>query len=277
MAAVGMHFYMLSGKGSAAVSTCLSIYDPRTKQWSSGPECPAIHHHAASAAAFDRKLYVAGNFGTCNSQCLGQSNGSSAVSMFDPETREWQQVASLTMARGAAGMAAFQGMLWIVGGQNEHRLSSVEAYDPLEGHWKQMAPLHVARCGAAVAVFADKLWAIGGENARETTLHSVEVYDPVLGEWRRGEPLKSPREGAAVAVVGNSMYITGGKQRLQDFPGVLRRRYDKLIDIERLSLPDGGDPHSVEKLGWEKVDCKMLPNMSMSLTSRRDYHALAAL
>lgn len=275
VAAVGMKLYLLSGSGSEGQGgTGLWIYDPRRRRWSQGPDCPTVHTLAASAAALDGKLYVAGNYTTSPAVRWHPSSGSCAVSMFDPVSCEWHNVASLAMARGAAGMAAFQGMLWIVGGQCERRLSSVEAYDPVEGQWKKMAPLRTARCGAAVAAFAGKLWAIGGEDENEGTLRSVEVYDPAQGEWCPGAPLRRAREGAAAVVVGDCMYITGGKCLVSTHP----KQYTKLNDIDRLCLPDALETYAVEESVWKNVGCSPSRNVGIHTEpQRRDYHTMATL
>lgn len=65
-------------------------------------------------------------------------------------------------------MAAFNGCVWVAGGQTVDdeamSLISVCAYDPLTQTWSDKPPMNNARTGCGLAVLAGNLYAVGGTN-----------------------------------------------------------------------------------------------------------------
>jgi len=82
--------------------------------------------------------------------------------------------------RGGLGVAAINGILYAVGGDQNASggtvLATVEAYDPVRNTWATRASMLTARWGLGVAAINGVLYAIGGVNNGIRT--EVEAYSP---------------------------------------------------------------------------------------------------
>ena len=84
-------------------------------------------------------------------------------------------------ARQGLGVAALNGVLYAVGGQNVggppmiH--AALEAYDPATNTWTTKASMPTARVYVGVAAINGILYAMGGEEATGMT-STVEAYQP---------------------------------------------------------------------------------------------------
>mgnify|MGYP000350325636 FL=1 len=67
---------------------------------------------------------------------------------FDPETKQWNFVASMTTARSTVGVAVLNGKLYAVGGRDGLAcLNSMECYDPHTNKWSVTCPMLKRRGG----------------------------------------------------------------------------------------------------------------------------------
>jgi N-acetylneuraminic acid mutarotase len=127
----------------------------------------------------------------------------------------WATLAPMPTARYELGAGAVNGILYTVGGDVGHPVSTVEAYDPVANAWTTKAPMPTARKSLRVGVVNGTVYAIGGYNvATQNTvgLATVEAYDPVANTWSTKAPMSTARWDLAVAVANGKIYAIGGQQ-----------------------------------------------------------------
>ena len=135
--------------------------------------------------------------------------------------------------RSSHGCVAFNGKLWVVGGQasDGRFLDSVEVYDPITGVWNAATGLKSARCASPCCkVVEGKLWVLGGvcEHFVEPEW-VVEVYNPDTKRWSEG-PRPSRRFTTAVSFEGR-LWLCGPWQ--DDICKDLLEVYDPETDAWR--------------------------------------------
>ena len=151
-------------------------------------------------ATLNGKLYVVGG-----NHDETQSGGASAlVDCFDPTAGDagvWTRLPYMGAGRSHAGVAALDGMLYVVGGCSdgdaEGPISSVECYNLSTDRWSYLAALGSdadsqsweARCGkerAGVRVVAlgGKIYTMGGNTHQsDDDCKWAECFDPSTGKW----------------------------------------------------------------------------------------------
>lgn len=180
--------------GSLLGSFLHRVYDPVDDSWISAPASP-LGRPEAAAASIGGKLYVAGGFdnghmpeGACEETSFGDA--CTIVESYEPTTRTWTRLPDMPTARAKAGVAALDGLLYVVGGTGDDLApTAVEAFDPATGNWTLKAPLPLPRSDARTLTTLDgKLYLLGGEfvdvdNGLITPTKTVFVYDPYLNVW----------------------------------------------------------------------------------------------
>lgn len=220
MAAIGDRLYLLGGRGDRP----LDIYDLKTRRWSQGSAPPLAISHA-QVAVFDQRLYVVGGF-------LGdypEEASLSHVLVYDPTQDRWSTGAEIPAARrrGAAGLVAHDGVLYLVGGNTRGHMSGyvswLDAFDPRSGRWTVLPDAPRPRDHLQAAVIDGRLYAAGGRrSAHETgdtlaqTIAEVDVYDIAAGSWNTlPAPLPTPRAGAATVARQGQLVLIGGESSRQ--------------------------------------------------------------
>ncbi|KAK6027757.1 kelch repeat protein [Ostertagia ostertagi] len=150
----------------------------------------------------------------------------STVEMYDPLTKRWTPVRSMTSFRSRVGIAVHDRKIYAIGGFNGHdRLKIVESYDYNKNEWTPVrastylrsvavdnalffpvAPLTKKRSALAAAFFNSKLYVCGGYDGI-TSLATVEVYCPEKNMWELGESMTKQRSAAGVAVLDGYLYV----------------------------------------------------------------------
>ncbi|PIO66391.1 kelch repeat protein [Teladorsagia circumcincta] len=164
----------------------------------------------------------------------------STVEMYDPLTKRWTPVRSMTSFRSRVGIAVHDRKIYAIGGFNGHdRLKIVESYDYNKNEWTPVAPLTKKRSALAAAFFNNKLYVCGGYDGI-TSLATVEVYCPEKNTWELGESMTKQRSAAGVAVLDGYLY---GKWKLLRNAWVL-----VFIDLIELNRPRTRKERRKEKL-----------------------------
>jgi CHAT domain/Kelch motif len=131
----------------------------------------------------------------------------------------WQQLPDLLVPLEAAGVAALDGEIWVVGGLSpeEPRLAlrEVQIYNPAQNTWRYGPELPEGLDHAAVTSDGERLYIVGGRTGPNTAkVPSAEVYvldGPDDDQWDSlGIPLPAPRAGGAVAWDGSQLVFGGG-------------------------------------------------------------------
>lgn len=96
-------------------------------------------------ASIGKYIYVVGGF--------DGSTQLSSVERFDTESKKWEFMAEITVARSALSLIALDNKLYAMGGYDgTNFLMIVEIYDPIENTWTVGVPLTTGRSGHAAAV-----------------------------------------------------------------------------------------------------------------------------
>lgn len=145
--------------------------------------------------------------------CIGGFNcqaGIKQCDVYDPNNDQWTSIAPLHTGRCQAGVAAYKGKLWVVGGSDGWNcLGTVETYDPDTNQWSFASPLLTSRRGCGVAILDGKLWCVGGSDGSQS-LKTTEYYDEATQAWVTGPSLTTSRSIVSAVVVQDSLYAIGG-------------------------------------------------------------------
>lgn len=206
--ASGDKLYALGGEAS----TAFQVFDLAAGQWSSGPGLPRVAF-ASAAALLAGRLHLIGGWNYSNSA----SASLASHSVFDPASQSWSSAAALATARNAAGAAALDGRIYVVGGRapgirssDQQSLASVEVYSETTDQWAMAAPLPTARGGLAVVALGGRIYALGGESTPGVVSDAIERYDPVTGTWTALQAMPYRSHGLGAVAVGDALYVMGG-------------------------------------------------------------------
>ncbi|HSG85902.1 MAG TPA: hypothetical protein VLA23_06145 [Candidatus Limnocylindrales bacterium] len=159
---------------------------------------------------------------------VGGSDGAAAVadtsvarlvegSSFDA----WEPGPALPAPRSDAGVVAFGGVAYVIGGLDADGQPTTTVYrltidlDSGElGTWELVDDLALpeARAGAAVAVAPDGLILVGGRTADGpvTSVWKSDLENGKLGAWAANAELPEPRADHGAALVGDYLWVYGG-------------------------------------------------------------------
>ena len=141
---------------TAGVVGTHEVYDPATGRWSEAAPLPVPRDHLA-VVAVDQKLHaIGGRYG--NNDQMSQLHD-----VYDPAAQTWTPAPPLPTARGAVAGALYNGLILVIGGEDETRTYvETEGYDMETGRWLMLAPLPAGRHGHGAAVVGRSAYVVGG-------------------------------------------------------------------------------------------------------------------
>lgn len=238
IAALGGELYVVGGFDDAGrIVPTVSVYDPDADAWRAAAPLPVAMHHA-NAAVVDGRLWV---LGFLRDRLFGE-DGRSFV--YDPGDDAWTAGPDLPAGwhRGASGMAAIDGRIYVVAGfAAGSAISAVHVFDPADGSWTQLPDLPGPPRDHMAAAAVDGLLVVaGGRDSRiGAHVNRVDIFDPAAGAWRRGADMPTSRGGVAAAGGHGRFYVLGGEGDVGRASGVFPQVevYDVACDAWR-SLDD---------------------------------------
>ena len=101
---------------------------------------------------------------------------------YNPETNEWNKLASLPMPRSGVAACVVHGLLYVIGGRNNapdgnKDSSSVDCYDPFTNMWRKCVNMSLPRNRVGVGTIDGQIYAVGGSHGG-THHKSVEKLVP---------------------------------------------------------------------------------------------------
>ena len=192
------------------ISQTVEVYDPQIDAWTTTTLLPEGRHHAGMAS-LDGRLYVIGGF---TRSWFSIWHPVATVYQYDPATKTWTERTPMPTARGALGVAVYQGRLYAIGGFTGTMNSpAVEVYDPGTNAWTTAAPMPTPRDHLAVVTAGTKIYAIGGRPQLDYSqnLATVEEYDPHADRWRARAQLPTARSGITAGVIDGEIFVLGGE------------------------------------------------------------------
>lgn len=142
------------------------VLDTRSGRWERILDAPSARNSAAAAVIGD-KIYVVGG-----RQMLKQPDGRqrpvnvATLEVYDPATRRWETRAPMPQAQGGLAAAAYDGKLYVFGGEQFVPSSKVFAdawvYDPRTDRWSALPAMPTPRHGHGAAVVGNRIYLMGG-------------------------------------------------------------------------------------------------------------------
>lgn len=125
-----------------------------------------------------------------------------------PLSQKWSNIKAMPKSRHSFKAAELNGLIYILGGVVENRLSSsVWSYNPEKNQWSGVAPMLKTASSFALASLNGHLYAVGGRNQE----HNVQQYDPKLDTWSYVKPMRVQRDDhCLVAFQDKSLFAIGG-------------------------------------------------------------------
>ncbi len=160
-----------------------------------------------------------------NGGCAGRgcSRVLSSAEIYDPETRTFRTIASMSTPRaGGEAIALPDGRVLVTGGWTGDRVApNAEIYDPATGRWSPAGDMLEARMSHMLVALQDgRILVVGGDTRPRRSLSSAEIFDPATSTFTAAGEMQTPRGYlAAVRLADGRVLITGG-HRISE--GVLR-------------------------------------------------------
>lgn len=204
-AAVGDKVYVVGGLTPTGSSNRLFIYDAFTDTWREGAPLPipgGVDH--ANLAALNGKVYFVGGIR------IGSDFVTGRTFEYDPATNAWTERASMPTPRGASGVAALDGRIYVAGGLTAtDSVNNFEAYDPAANSWTILPPMPTARDHLTAQAVGGKFYAIAGR--RSDNFRANEEYDPATNRWTVRAPIPTARGGLGSGTIGGRIQVFGGE------------------------------------------------------------------
>ena len=137
------------------------------------------------------------------------NTSSSTSSVLDAH---WVRQAEMPAPRSRMALLAYQGRLYLVGGQRSSGVTGlVEVFDPADKSWQEIAGKPTLGKDIQGAIIGDKLFVAGGCDNNNQPTDALEILDLSARTWQRSAS-KMPTAlcAAAVAAYKDELYVVGG-------------------------------------------------------------------
>ena len=207
---------LVTGDSDEAIA---EIYDPSSGQWSQAGVMTEARNFATSTLMGDGRVLVTGGVDATKA---GQEP-LSTVEVFDPETGEWTETASLKNEEFSHGAVPLQDGNVLVAGRE-----LTQVYDFATNTWEDAGvPKRERSSGYPVTLLQDgRVLVTGGSFqprrgiAAEAPIRNVEIYDPSASEWTRVADMNDARANhtAVLLQTADVLLVAGGELQIYD-PG----------------------------------------------------------
>ena len=199
-----------------------SVYDVNTNSWTEKSATPIEVHHF-QAVNIDDKIYLVGAMtgGWPSETPLDK------VLVYYPDQDRYEYTHSIPAhrRRGGAGVAVYDGKIYLVGGitngHNNGYKAWFDEYDPQTGEWRTLPDAPAARDHFQAVVVGSKLYAFAGRNSSHITQDDMNltiehgnVYDFETGVWEQVTTdltLPTQRAGNSVFTWQDEVIVGGGE------------------------------------------------------------------
>ena len=154
---------------------------------------------------------------------VGKDGQESAESQSWQSPLAWQKLKTgFQKSFSLAGVAAHNGELWVVGGQDGNgKRDEVVVFNPQTKKWKKGPKLPKPISHAPLVSTGDKLYLLGGLTASKdddgvpvATVYSLDTKNPGA-TWIKEDDLPAPRYGGAAAWDGKRLVFAGGAETFE--------------------------------------------------------------
>lgn len=200
---------ILGGFGADGITARVDAYHPGADAWRALPDLPEPLHHANVGIVNDT-IVVAGFLVGSGFDPRGDVY---LLSLADDEPT-WRVGAAMPAleARGAAGVAVYDGALYVFGGHQNGSVASSSRYRVSEDAWDALPPLPEALDHLGAATVDGHLAVVGGRtNGLFNLTGSLLTFDPIARTFTSHAPMPTPRAGFALAAIGDRLLVVGGE------------------------------------------------------------------
>jgi N-acetylneuraminic acid mutarotase len=194
------------------------VYDIKANTWSTAAAMPVALHHPGPAAFLNGKIYVMGgvDYGRGLHPNGAEWLGSRHAQEYDIATNKWRVLKDLPRTTGAAGVVAFDGKIYVMGGVDINGIVHTEnqIYDPATDTWTKGKAMPTARDHPGVVAVGDKLY-VGGGSVLKKNIPVFEAYSPKTDTWETLPPMLHTRSDIGFVHVKGRLYSFGG-----EWPGI---------------------------------------------------------
>lgn len=200
--------------------------DERTP-WQVVARMPASNHDI-TAAVLGGRLYTAGGL-TADFGFPARSRSFDEVWELDPSSWSWRVLAKLGQDRIYCATAAFDGAVWVIGGDlvtadgKRTATARVQRVDPARGAVTEGVPLTVARPMPLALESGGRLYVVGGAAGELDKPGKVESIGPGETAWRPEPDGPAGMNALAGAALGAKLFIVVPKKGLAVFDTASRR------------------------------------------------------
>ncbi len=157
--------------------TFVEVYDPSTNSWADATGMSTPRKGAAATTDTNGRIVAVGGY----TNPL-DFEGTTSVEAYSPSTKKWALVAPLAKPRGAPGVVASKGRVFVIGGSDlSGPFKDVLAYTPSTNTWAPVGSMPTARYGFGAAVAPNgRIFVVGGATAVKNPVYTakVEAYTP---------------------------------------------------------------------------------------------------
>ncbi len=237
--------------GRFATTREVSVYEPISDRWTSGPDLPDPCHHV-QLVAHNGYLYALGGFTTQDRRDQPPNLGwrmRRSVLRLDSIDGRWEHVAELPAPQAEAVCVSLNGFIHVAGGRspvgsmNSQWSDHIDtdrhfALDTRRNEWFELTSMNVARNSTAGAAVGGVLYVIGGRKVNGGNVAVNEAYDPLSDRWQEMRPMPQAQAGLAAATIGDTIFVFGGEY-FNDGGGVYAQSwaYDTREDRWRRANP----------------------------------------
>ena len=123
----------------------------------------------------------------------------------------WQPIATLPAPRSHAALTAYDGNIFVIGGEDEESVSgSVFTYQPDSDQWVDLASKPLPVADVQSVLIGEKIYVPGGRMANGETTTTLEVYNPRLNQWTEGASLPKAISDYGLTSYEGKMFLFGG-------------------------------------------------------------------
>ncbi len=206
--------YIIGGEnGDGQTLDSVSAYDLRFNRWRSLANLPEPLANQGSALLAGRIYTAGGSHNPVDAETNAQL--SDRLYAYSLEAQEWSDAGVLPTALAGAGLAAYDGALYLMGGwDGESMRDEVWRWRPGASvaestSWEKVTQLQNPAAFFGEVVVDDDLYVVGGYDGQRE-LADAAVFNLVTAEWSDLPSMSTPRGGVSAVYDGMAVFALGG-------------------------------------------------------------------
>ncbi len=193
------------------------VFDPGPNSWTPQPSPPTQRVRPDMVLLDDGRVLVIGGFEIVTSGTGYDSRISGATEIFNPQTGEWRQVATMVQPLfGQAAVLLSDGRVLVVGGAKIDGMGTgtarAEIYDPATDTWTPTEDMAAERGEPNAVLLSDGRVLVTGDRFYDirAVTGKAETYDPDTGAWTSAEDMSKASVGHTLTLLPDGRVLAAG-------------------------------------------------------------------